>query len=311
MNKQSRATILSVTTLILISVCTSIMKYKLVTNNDSKNPFKYHTVLISLQSFVCFMFFSVNKRLTSKNVFIDKNIKQRISLISGLSLLTSKISYYAFSHFMYPSLMLGTAYKITPFFLINFLIYKKKIKSTKFISLGLTAIGIITFIIFGTCNFQEKISSAKGLSILILNSLIENYIQILERRIKEEYINDQSYIQLFHLFVSLFAMCFVIIFTDELSDSIIHLVLKRKTLYILLVFLLSYGLEELILCKLTEKFGVYCAKYAKILRNIIYILVPFVVFGVNLTLTQWLSLFTVLSAFAVDFMDRKSFKVFV
>lgn len=282
----------------------TIFKEKLLTAN-STYTFNFHTLLISLQSLFCFGLVLINLKATSKNVHITKQDSQEVAVIAVLSLLTSRISYYAFSHMRYPALMLGTANKITPLLLINYFIYNRKIRSKRIISIVLTVVGVLSFMAFGTTEISERLNSLKGLLILIVNSFIENYVSTLQDSLNRREISNKLCLCHFHMFVFIFAAALTMMFTDELLGCIAFLLLRHNVVVFLAVFLVSYGVEQVILTDIADELGKDFSQYISMLRGILGILISMVFFRKTLTFTQWISILSISMGFLMDFIDRK------
>lgn len=305
LNSTSAVKLISLITLFFVR---SIIKSELVANSDDSRSFKSHTILIALQSFVCFLFIFTDQKVTLKETRATKKANYDIAIVSFLSLLTMRISYYAFTHMKYQALMLGTASKIAPLILMNFFIYKRKIKSTKIISILLTSVGILTFIIFGTKENHERINSLKGMILLIVNTFIENHVVILRKKLKIHQMGQSYIFMQYNLFIFIFATLFSILFTDELTDSVMFFLVRKNVFMLLIAFLFCYSAEQLIICKLFDQIDTSYSRYVNILSNFITIFISIVWYKKALTLPQWISLLTIFMGFVIDFIENKNKK---
>ncbi|TXT10826.1 hypothetical protein VHUM_02331 [Vanrija humicola] len=83
------------------------------------------------------------------------------------------IGFLALRHISYPTMVLGKSCKLIPVLLLNVLLYRRRFAPSKYLVVGLVSAGIALFMLLGKSSKKGGSNSAWGLSLLLINLLID------------------------------------------------------------------------------------------------------------------------------------------
>lgn len=228
--------------------------------------------------------------------------------------LGSPFGYAALRHINFPTMILGKSCKLVPVMLMNWLVYRKRFQTHKFVSVGLITLGVSGFMLFEPQRSGKAAQAANslwGLFLLLLNLLIDGATN-----------SWQDQIFLVHRVRSLQMMFFMNVFsallmlgylvanpwTDELARAVAFLAAFPAILPDLLLFSLCGALGQVFIFATLENFGSLSLVTVTVTRKLFTILLSLFWFSHELRSAQWACVGLVFAALLLESYYKRAGK---
>lgn len=278
---------------------------------STKCSFKPYLFTSLIQSFngtiIAFFISKVTKRplhIRHPNP-IPKYIK-----ISMLHIIGGHLAYESLKYINYPTLIIGKSCKLIPLVLMNFLLYKKKFHFRKYISILLTTVGVLSFIIFEDKTCESKKNSFVGLIFLIGNLLIDGTINSLQDNLFTAH-KIHSFHMMFYSNLINFIFIFLYLnspFTNELGNTLSFIKVNPSVLFDIILFSVSQCIGQIFIYSTIENYGSVTLATINVSRKIVSILISLLWFNHKLNLMQWVSILTVIMSIAMEVLEKRHVK---
>lgn len=217
----------------------------------------------------------------------------------------SPFGYAALKHVNFPTMILAKSCKLVPVMIMNWLVYRKRFESYKYVTVALITLGVSGFMLFEPHRGgkAETANSIWGLSLLLVNLLIDGATNSWQ---------DQMF--MFYKIKSLQMMFFMSMFsaalmfswlvlspwTSELANALAFIAEYPSVLGDLALFCLCGALGQLFIFMTIEKFGSLSLVTVTVTRKLFTILLSLFWFNHQLRPVQWLFVALVFAALAIE-----------
>ena len=307
----------------------STMEY--VSNSLSKGRFKYFQVLNMIQAFFAAALAILQISLQKLPICGTRENPHRptsLLLFSFLKIavcssVASSLGYRSLRHLNYPTMILGKSCKLVPVMLMNFLIYRKRFETYKYITVALITIGVSGFMLF-----EEKSGSGKsgstsgnslwGLALLLTNLLMDGATNSWQDQLFLKYrLKSQQLMMFMNLFSGLIlalSLAFYALWkpaTSQLLDAIAFFKEFPSALPDVFAFSLCGALGQLFIFHTLEHFGSLSLVTITVTRKLFTILLSLFWFNHKVNPKQWscvslVFIALILESFVGKLMNKKS-----
>lgn len=217
----------------------------------------------------------------------------------------SPFGYEALKHINFPTMILGKSCKLVPVMLMNWLVYKRKFETYKYVSVALITAGVSGFMLFEPHRGgkAEAANSLWGLFLLMVNLLIDGATN-----------SWQDQLFMLHKIKSLQMMFFMSAFSAALMFSYLLLnpwnnEISRACAFItdypavipdLLLFCFCGALGQVFIFSTIENFGSLSLVTVTVTRKLVTILLSLFWFNHQLRSIQWLFVGMVFAALLME-----------
>lgn len=217
----------------------------------------------------------------------------------------SPFGYAALKHINFPTMILGKSCKLVPVMIMNWLVYRRRFESYKYVSVALITIGVSGFMLFEPHRGgkAEVANSLWGLFLLMVNLLIDGATNSWQ---------DQLFI--LHKIKSLQMMFFMSLFSsaimfswlalwpwnDELGRALAFISEYPSVLTDLGLFCLCGALGQVFIFLTIENFGSLSLVTVTVTRKLFTILLSLFWFNHQLRAIQWAFVFLVFAALGLE-----------
>ncbi|EJW04545.1 hypothetical protein EDEG_01228 [Edhazardia aedis USNM 41457] len=232
--------------------------------------------------------------------------------IAFLHLIAGQIAFRSLQYMNYPTLIIGKSCKLIPIVAMNFLIYKKKFAMRKYLSIFLTTVGVLSFMIFEDKTYAHKKSTLFGLSFLLTNLILDGIINSIQDNLIDEHRIHAFHMMFYSNLITTTTLFCILLspFSNQLSDSLIFVRKYPQLLRDIFCHSLCNVFGQIFVYSMIEKYGTVMLATINISRKIFSILFSLFWFKHTLNFKQWISIATIITSFMLEMLEKKQKKKF-
>ncbi|KAM0687652.1 UDP-galactose transporter [Conglomerata obtusa] len=267
--------------------------------------------------FTNFVFLTFCQNLTGALVsyIVSSTLKKKLTLrhpnplpsyikISILQFISSQLAYRSLNYINYPTLIIGKSCKLIPLVLMNFILYKKKFHLRKYISILLTTVGVLAFMLFEDKTHTARKNSFVGLILLVINLLCDGTINSLQENLFKKHRIHSLHMMFYNNLISMVFTFTMLNITGKFKEGIV-MMRFGNLLSDVVVYCLLQVVGQLFIYSTIERYGGVTLATINVSRKIISIVISLVWFKHQLNLMQWISILTVFASFGMEFLEKK------
>lgn len=217
----------------------------------------------------------------------------------------SPFGYAALKHINFPTMILGKSCKLVPVMIMNWLVYRRRFETYKYVTVGLITLGVSGFMLFEPHRGgkAEAVNSLWGLFLLLVNLLIDGATNSWQDQLFILH-NIKSLQMMF--FMSLFSAGIMLSYltiwpwTSELSVAVAFIKEYPGVIGDLGLFCLCGALGQVFIFLTIESFGSLSLVTVTVTRKLFTILLSLFWFNHQLRPVQWLFVALVFVALAIE-----------
>jgi UDP-galactose transporter B1 len=217
----------------------------------------------------------------------------------------SPFGYAALKHVNFPTMILAKSCKLVPVMIMNWLVYRRRFETYKYVTVGLITLGVSGFMLFEPHRGSkaEAVNSLWGLSLLFINLLIDGATNSWQDQMfifyKIKSLQMMFFMSMFSAAL-MFSWLFVSPWTTELSQALSFIAEYPAVLGDLALFCICGALGQLFIFMTIEKFGSLSLVTVTVTRKLFTILLSLFWFNHQLRPVQWLFVALVFVALAIE-----------
>lgn len=287
----------------IMNVISSLYLEKLSTKCYEGALFKNYAFVICLESFICTVVCALI-RTRSQNVK-----KSKFAFIAILDFFTQQINKIALGFINYKTLMVCNTARYIPVIALNYLIYKKKMQYKNYTPAILTAIGVLSFIVFEADEKANKGEYMAGIVLLIVSAIVNAYSSNAKKdvnRSKNVGILDTMFY--FHTYTFYIYFIYLTLSTNEFRQSVLFLKAHTAVEFDIICYLLFHFVSTLMFITILKRCDSTVIGNVGIVKNVVKICMSLLWFKRQLNYMQWISILTIILSYIFDYIKKNENK---
>ncbi|KAJ3119243.1 UDP-galactose transporter [Nowakowskiella sp. JEL0407] len=275
--------------------------------------FSYFLVLNSAQSItaaiVAFLYLYIHPLLIKSKKPAVQLIPATSSLLFGyfavslLQTVSQQVSFVAFKHLDYPTMILGKSCKLVPVLLMNLLFYRRSFPLSKYLLVALITAGVSIFTLYSNESKRSTGSTTWfGLSMLLTTLTMDGFTNA-----SQDYIFRTNKVPGTHmmLFMNLCSSVYTLVYlfmdpfqTKELANATIFYIAHPQIGKDILIYSLTGAIGQCFIFHTLERFGSMSLVTVTVVRKMLSVLLSIFLFGIEINWVQWVAVAMVFTGIA-------------
>jgi UDP-galactose transporter B1 len=286
-----------------------IYQEKISTTSYNGKYFNNFVFLSFLQSVggICVSYVSMklSRRSLSSH---SKSLVGKYFKCSILHIISSQMGYLSLKFIDYPVLIIGKSCKLIPVVLMNYILYGKKFQTKKYVSILLTTLGILSFMMFEDKKRKSNSNSFIGILLLLGNLTIDGAINSIQDNIFKSYQIDSFHMMFYS---NLFSACSTFLYllsplSSQLEDSVKFIKTNPLIGVDLFCFSVFNVLGQMFVYSTIKRYGSVSLITVTVTRKLFSIILSLVYFKHSLNSFQWMSILTVFTALGIELVEKRT-----
>ncbi|KAF7730978.1 UDP-galactose transporter [Apophysomyces ossiformis] len=292
---------------------------------DGQTPkkFRYFIVLNLIQSLiaaiVALMYIKISGRSLNWSI-TPRSLYLKYAQVAFFHCIGSPFGYAALKHIDYPTMILGKTCKLLPVMFMNVLVYRRRFPLHQYMCVGLITAGVSMFMLYHQTEPKKAAAASNslwGLFLLCMNLAIDGLTNATQDQVLRTntypatLVSGQHMMFYMNLLCSLYSAAYLVLnpYNDELPKALEFFHEYPAVIRDVLLFGACGAIGQCFIFYALQHYGSLRLVTVTVTRKLFTMLLSLFWFNHKLTLGQWIGVFLVFSAIAIEEYIKKRKKL--
>lgn len=281
---------------------------KLATVRYNGEIFSYFMFLTMVQNFVNMLISLKTLRGNKVNIKCPSPLMLDYFKCAFLKVLSANLSYVATKKISYPMLIISKSCKIIPVLLMNYVLYKKKFKKSKYLTAFLLTIGVLIFSIYEKNDYKGT-GSFLGMFMVFSSLIVDGVINSTQDFIFSSYSINSTHMMFYLSAISVLISFVSAGFSNEIVAPLVFISKNFVILRDIVLMIVSSVIGQAFIYSTLEKFGSLTLNSITVTRKMLSILLSIYFYGHSINFMQCIGLCFICVVFVSEIFEKRVKKV--